>query len=662
VSAVEDWLAAERAIGDAGAVAEAAAALDPTSAALLRAMEALDAGDADAVEALATELRTDHPDIAAVLDVALAPRTGVDPALNRSAPETVELPLPDLLAVFAEARVGRPSRPSARLAEEAGYRPVLHAVFTLMTDDRSEVYANPFLRHLLPRADQLVLASRAQQMLGHTAVDRLRHFLGDLAIRLEPPRWPRVVETKTPGDVDWWARTRSPWTADHDATVDTLLEADEPTRLAAVGTILRRVARDLPHGRLANLSRPVRAAVSLVWKTEAPSALKAQLLSLQMRTDHFDPEVETSSVPLLLGVWGARDELSPRARAVVAEALLDAPRGELPDEALGEVAMAAMAQTPTSERAGELLLELAARLPPDVLIQGLEDAAADAHRQRHLAALHAASAGFAPISLRAIAPLLDRPGTAPDEVAVSQVLRTVTGTLSRREELPEGTEAAFATAMTALAAAGVSARPWGPVAAVPRWADAVSPRAREVALARTNPISLDPEETAASLCVLGAWGGDDALREGVRRLGRRLRQLEPPDAEDLALQTLGWVYAWNAEGGREATSGRLKPLSMYLLRKGGASAASASARLTPGVPATAGVLDWYLQEGQQVTRAGAWRRLLRGLLAVPPDLADDFRRLSDHADLSGANSLPAAAALLQQVLQDEVDRAAGSLP
>lgn len=654
---LDAWKHAESCVGDPDAIPAAAKTLAPKPAAILRAMEALDRGDTEQIRALADALRTEHADVAAVLDVAIAPRGGAEPSLWRDAPETVELPLPDLLEVFAAAREGLPVRPSPRLTEEAGYRPVLHAVFTLLTDDRSELYANPIVRTLMPRASELMLAARAQQMLGHTAEDRLRQWMGDLTLKLLPDRWPKITDERDPGDLDWWSRSRAPWTAHHDATVSELLAGPETTRQAALGTILRRVRRDLPHGRLGRMARPVRAAVSLAWCSEVPDELKVQLGVLQLRVDHFDPEVQTSPMPLLLSLWS--QSLEDAARVVVAEALLEAPRAELPAAVLAEASLRAVARTQTSEAAGEYLLDLCARLPPQRLIDGLAEHGAPPHRARHIAALHAASAGFATVALSAIPALLDRTRGGrpdPDEVAVHQIARTVTGTLSRREDLPAKAMDAVTETGASLALHRCSAVPWGPFVATPRWAEAITPRDRDVALKRVRASSTDPAELAASLLIAARWGDAEVMSSSIRSTGRRLRQMAPPDAEDLVLHALGWVYAWNGDEARSLTRTHLRPLSRFLLRKGGAPASAASARLPTTGPTLAGALDWYFFEAQDVTDAGAWRGLLRGMLAVPDDLRKSFVRLSNRADLSDARGLAAAVATLQDALQSIVDR------
>ena len=56
--------------------------------------------------------------------------------MRAEVPETQELPLRDLLPVVDVARTGVPARPSDRLALNAGYRPVLHALFRLCTEPR----------------------------------------------------------------------------------------------------------------------------------------------------------------------------------------------------------------------------------------------------------------------------------------------------------------------------------------------------------------------------------------------------------------------------------------------------------------------------------------------------------------------------------------------
>ena len=170
------WRRAEDAIGDARAVDDAAASLPPRLAAIVQAMEVLDGGDPALVASLASALAADHPDIAATLTLLLTPAIEVDIEALGAVEGTRELPYGDLLKALHVARTGRPAvATTARLALDAGYRPVLHAAYRLLSDDQTATFTNPLVHAFSPRADQLQVAARAVQITGHTARTRTAH-------------------------------------------------------------------------------------------------------------------------------------------------------------------------------------------------------------------------------------------------------------------------------------------------------------------------------------------------------------------------------------------------------------------------------------------------------------------------------------------------------
>jgi hypothetical protein len=642
------WRLAEATVGDPLAVEAATATLPPRLAALLRALEALDAGRPAEVRALAEATREHHPDIAATLDLLLTPASEVDREALRAVQVSEELPYGLLLDAAHVARTGRPAQDvSPQLEHAAGYRPALHAVFRLLTDDETETFTNPLVHAFSPRADQLQVAARAVQITGHTARTRLAQHFGGLAMQLSPERWPQLNDKAEDGDIEAWARGRPAWTDDHDAEVAQRLAGSPAARRSALGAILHRVGRDAPLGRLAGLARPVRAAFSLGWSLDPDSELIEVLAALQLRVDRFDPDQRSTSPALYVQLWRHAADWPIEERLRAAQAVVDHARTEaLPEELLDAVGLL-LARGPASAEAGDLLLELVSRRPPQEISDLLARHAAPQLRRVHLMGLHAASSGFLTHGLRAVSLLAAEP--SPDAEAIGQILRTFVGAVMRREAWPDELTAAVGTATQALAASTLPLSVWGPLLAHPTLANLAAGH-RDHLLGRADLDADDPRELAAALTLLGTWGEEAAQREAVRILGRKLRTMPDQTGSQLALGTLSWIFAWNSAAARTWTAGWLRPVSLFLLREGEVHAERAVRELPVTGPIVAGAVDWYLANSTTPTVSSAWRNRLRSLLSVPEDVADTFAQVTEQTDLTGAHGLAAAAARLQQAL------------
>jgi hypothetical protein len=676
------WRAAEAAIGR-----DVAAPPLPTPRlfALRDALDALDAGDAARVDAIATAAQRDHPDLAALLHTL----RGRLPAALDAVPETVELPLRDLLVALDAARAGQPATLSARLELAGGYRPVLHALTRLVSDDRADVFANPVLAAFSPRADQLQLAARAAQVTGTASRGRLLPYTTEDGLALHPDRWPDLEASRAPGDLAWWWATRIAWNADHDDTVARHLAALEgPDRAAtlpearrALGGLLFRLDRDVRLGRLAGLAPAARAAFSLAWalgdeagdgEPRDLSALREQLGLLQLRVERFDPEHPGLAPLLLVHLFRHRGHLPPYEAVHVARAVLREAGGAAPDEVRHEAATLLMARSPDSEEAGEVLFLHAVRLPPGPLLQRLEATGAEPLRRVHLAGIHAASGGWFPQALGAARRLAAE--ARPDAVAVTQILRTLAGALARQPEALTRLRPTLAEAWSALCATALPMGAWGPVVALPELADTVPDDARAALAAladRTLHAESAPADARVAAVLALAWlRGPDAARQALTLQGRALRRLDLANAARDALTQLAWAFTWNASAARAHVDGLLRPLSSLARQQGGAllpdalralaevGAAGAPTLGTP--PHLSGAIDWWLYAARAEADGPAFRQHLRSLLSVPSDLVPLLHEVAETADLTGVSSLPEAAQRLAQLMQARLDLQGGA--
>jgi hypothetical protein len=646
VTPLEAWRHAESTLGDADAVQ--ASTLPAPLGTVLRAMEALDAGDPAVIADLAAAVEVSDPLVASTLRLLLTSPEATPAAELRALTLSQELPYGDLLDALNVARTGRPAIPTDLLEECAGYRPALHAVFRLLTDDETATYTNPLVQAFSPRADQLQVAARAVQITGHTARSRLQHYFGELAMRLDADRWPELDQHVRSGDLVAWSQRRAPWTTVHDDEVAGLLAAGPAPLQRALGALLHRIGRDTVLGRLSGLARPTRAAFSLAWTLRVDPDLIEALGTLQLRVDRFDPEHTNHSPVVYVQLWRAAKTWPAEDRLLCAKAVLTQARREVLPSELFDAAGLLMARSPSSQEAGDLLLELATRRAPQDVAQILQSHDAPVTRRVHLMGLHAAAAGFHPQALQAVRRLAKEEVADPD--AIGQILRTTAGGLARREMWPEDLNTPLAETLETLAVDHIPLSVWGPLAAQPQLARLVTDTAVAQLVGRQDVHSATPVEVAASLVVAFVWGDEAGRRPIVRDLGRRLRSLDDASSADLALRTLGWLYAWNGVNSRQWTRAELRPITAFLHRQQGQPAEHAARSLPPTGPVVAGAVDWFLSTRPAPEVSLAWRLRVRNMLSVPEEAAETFAAVAEEADLAGTDGLASAAARLQEAL------------
>ncbi len=676
---VAAWRAAEAALGDPSAVEAAARTLPPRLGVLLRALETVDAGDPHAIADLARACRDDHPDVAALLDlldpagaaadVGAPSKAGADrpseaaptPPRWADVPETVELPFRDVLTAFSVARTGRPGPSAPRLDVAARYRPVLHAVHRLLVDDRDALFTNPVIAAFSPRADQLQMAGRAAQMLGHAGRSALAAHLGEaMSLHLDPARWPEL-EDRAPGDLGRWGRTRAPWVRDHDEAVAALLapagppggeraEADSLAPLHhALGAILRRVARDVPLGRLAGMARPVRAAFNLAWRLDPDSDLTRQIAALQLRLDRFDPEVRARSGQLLLALHAATPpRLRAAERAALARESLAEPHDVVSPAERKAAALALMAWG-EDEEAAEALLAHARQAPPAALISDLQAAGTPKPRLIALMGLHAASHGYAKPALGAVERL------ARDGIVgmLPPLTRALAAALNRADaDLPADVPDALAAAVDALSQVDAP-EAWLPWLSLPAVRARVDDRVRatlDAQLLGAREAPADAEDArgwAARLLAADALDGDAG--SVVRDLGRALRPMPETVADALVWRVLGHLTATAPARATELLHGAAAPLARRLARRDGAPARDALAALDVRGTILVGAVDALFRGGLDAP-PGPWRARLSEALDVAatadPAARAALQAATEHAQLDGARTLADAAGLV----------------
>lgn len=582
---------------------------------LLRALDALDRGSVESIDAL---LPGAPPDVAALLTLLRAPPDAPPPDWSQ-VPETFELPLQDLLALLDRARTGASAAPTARLDVASRYRPVLHALVRLCTDTRTDVYSNPVLAAFSRRVDQLQMVTRATQITGSVARTRLGVRVD--ALRLDPDRWPEITAERVQGDLRFWATTRIPWDDWHDGAVTRLLHEGEahegvaPSRREALGLLLDRLGRDLRAGRVTGSARPARAAFSLAWALDPASPLVTQLALLQLRTDRYDPEHPGRSPLLLLHLWRHRQHLSLPEQALAARALLQDGLGEATPDDVRAAALTAMSHDPDPDRAAEVLLQHAIGWRPDPLLRGVADAPTP--RRVQLAGMHAAAHRAWDPALAAIRRLArESPACVPSMLRVLQ---------------PGATEEGLQATWDALLTSAVPLGAWGPVLARDGLRAALRPD--HLAGLRALPASTPSDHAARVLLA------HPDVRAAVLDLGRHLRTL--PAADDAAIEVLGWWLTWDPASPLPAGGGR--PVAAMLLRQGGGPARAAGERVPRGAPWAPGAVAWWLSTGDPAADAPAWRDHLADLLVAPEGMAEALRDATHAADLRAARTIAEAA-------------------
>lgn len=645
------WQDAERQLGDPEAVETAASQLPDRYAWLLRIMEALDLGEPGPARLLADRAReAGHPDLGGLLEILTTPRDAgaeaADPILARVAAADGDaiagIPVVDLLRCLATARTGRPGTPGEELAGCAGAGPLLRAATMLLTDDRHDVYTSPLTASISLRADQLQMAARAVQITGTTRREHIQaHYDGQLALTLPHARWPALAHDIEDGDLTQWAHTRTPWTGAHDQTIFSLMSAPEEARRAFLGGILRRIARDLPLGRFAGITRPVRAAFSLACRIPGLEGLAIQIAVLQLRTDRVDPTFDGNAVVLLTQLWAKRQTFPGPIQLMLAESLTEASGLGADPADLLDALTTRLAHLP-STAAGAVLLASALRTPPQQLVASLESAGCPPQRLRHLMGMHAAASGFHAQALRAVPRLLEEPA---DPAAASQLMELILSGLHTPEGLAEALVEPFIAALDALAHPEISPSLWAGLAGRPAIQAVFTDTHRDAAIRAARQPTEGSRERAAALLVLGLLGAD-AARDAVREVGRELRSRPAADAADLALEVLAWLHAWDPTLARTGEAGA-KALTRFLMRSGGAPADAAAQRWQLTGQPLRGAVDWFLAQHRDGPPPPPWRFLIEQVLTPPQVVAHVYSAALAELDTAGCDSMTELVPALQ---------------
>ncbi len=615
---------------------------------LMAALQAAHRGDADELDRLADALQQAWPAYAQTLRGLLgdAPTEGL--------PNEPHLRLKDLMEAWKVTRTGRPGPWNQAFLAAAGARPFLHNAFRLLVDDQTEVFSNPVLAALSPRANDLQLLSRAAALTPHTAVAALQGHLGrPLRVDTDPADWPALHEQVTPGDLLAWRRTRAPWTSAHGQEIQSLLAGDDRKAMErALCLILQRVGRDVPLGRLTGLANPVRAAQALASRLLPATELPTQLAVLQVRTDHFDPEVQVPDAALTVHLWRHRAQFRPETVLEIGRRVVAMNHLQLPPDVIREATWHQMAHLADPIAAGDQLLESARGVHPQQAIDELKAAGASAGRMRHLMCLHAACVGYLKPAFGGIPHLANEPEAAR---ILSQVLRTAMAEAGRRGGLDDDAQAALTVAIEAMAAAGVASPAWAPLLGLPGVLDGMADDTREAILTVARQAGPTADAHAASIAMMARWGEPGDLKLQVRLLGRWLRSLHGAASTKAALDVIAWWFTWDPKMGRELVDGAGWPVVGFLARHE-ARAVNALIGELPFDPAPrAGLLDWWFHGGKALLPADVWRSRLLSLIKVPDWAQQMFEQLLPTVELREASSLAEAITTLQSMLQKQVD-------
>lgn len=624
--------------------------LSPKLSLLMKSMKALHAGDTAALEALASSCAETFPDLSKVLAVLLDPEDQhtVDELSN-----TDDLRLRDLTAAFCVARTGLPGPWNESLLRAAGLRPLLHSAFRLFITDATEVYTNPILEAISPRANELQMVSRAVQMTGYTALDALQTHLGrPLHLSLPAEQWPTVHTEPEPGDILHWSRTRAGWAEDHSQTLSPLLDPTTPKEGSAdeaatlLGAMLGRFARDIPLGRLTGLSGPVRAAESLAERFGSPT-LAEQLSCLRLHVEYFDPEFPTPERQMSLALWQASADLPGAYRWLAAKRVLDLPANAVEPEIFREALFFAMAHIPSAEDSGALLLEFAAGMHPGLLIGSLRDVGAEPFRLSYLASLHACGVGYLAQGLKGIPKMIE---VGFDAASIRQLFRAAAAATARRGSIDEAALPVLQLAYDALIGSSLGLSVWGPILANPQLQAKISPAHHQQLRQQLSAVADTPEDLAVGIVLATTLGEGPQASALVKQAGRMLRGLDEKAGTVAALDLIGRWFTWNPHAARQIIETQGKPLSKYLLRKSGAPLTVAMNERAHGGPLIAGILDWYLAFAQESVPSQPFRDHLQSTLSVPEEYRGLFNAAVQTVDLRQARSFPQVITHLQQAV------------
>lgn len=573
-----------------------------------RVLHALQAGRMSDVHACKDTIPASFRDLHTVLRVCTeGPFCSVDL-------DPQDLPVAErLLTAFANAVSGREWR-DPELWKLAGYRPALLAAATLLTDERSAVYANPILDDTFPRASELQQLARAVQLLGTVPV-----ALGRALQRVRLPRTPTPHCAPVFHD---WAHSQDAWDTPHEEALRGLTsDTERHAVMVAVGSRLRR---DVGMGRIHGLTRPSLVAWHLARHLGDERRIHvfgrlALGLSRHDRSVACPHDVTTAWL-----YTHAAEQVSPPplawSRQLAASTHPDLPQGLILDALATEILRL------PDELAGRRLLSRGLSFPPSAWITCLKEKGISKPRLKGLMALHAAACGQWRVAMMAIEPLLQ----AGHTTVVKQLLNVLA--LAQRDgtlvAIPEDVPAVLRRHCR-------DPEVW--------WAwfgeeDAVACADAAERDVLAEVVDAAPTEPAhfASLLRLTL-----ALRRPVgpllRRVARGLRRRSTEESEAWALAAISEFYADTPPDGALASA--LWPLERFLDRPG-----SALHRLAHHASAFEGAVllgatKWWLRQSKAHATRDAWTPVLARLFAVPQTLTSAFEHLIASLDFRTLRTL-----------------------
>ncbi len=555
----EAWCQAEDSIGQEQEVEWAGRRLPANQVLLLRAMDVLQRGRRDEVEALRQETaEAGAHELARMLMVLLSPPTELNPTeLRKKAKEDglgadMDLPYLDLLRMLTVWRLPdtRP-KPPPKLTKAAAVtagRPALRAaVHGLKGPSLHAPHGTGAFRQRFPRAHQLAEALRYAQLEESTRSPWRRPRRPSLE-RFPPDSWPDLHGSSWERILSCWMDEPSRSTGDYEvmAALEALAARSDQERGAWLHRLLRAVTREIEAGRPDTAGRLTRVASEIAADLRPNSRLDSQLDELAQRLGRLasraSDDMETARPQLL---WDRAHELRDDERLALARTLFDSldwRRGRLPDELRRSVARCLALRSPSFERRLQVARDHGELLDPDELLAGWSDDLPTLQREHLLGLVHARRR-TPPAALRSVLELagMER-GFAPSvdvlQACVERAPR-LEGRVVRRglERLAGRWAGRDPQPLPLISILELVQDRWGK-ATRKRWARSLRP----ALLASSRGAPTDHRERAA-LVVTGLAGGDKGAADRVLRgWARRLARAEDPDqANATVLVTLAWL-------------------------------------------------------------------------------------------------------------------------
>lgn len=623
----EQWLRAEAATLSGQPESPAIlASLPPSLAWLAKALVAIDAGHIDAITALRQEAHdAQQYDVCALLSALC----GQLPDPSSSTPPNGLLS--ELLNILV-ARIQKLPEPipSQTLQEASELRPALRATLKVLSAVEGlpgKLTKDAVLENMLPRAEQVRVASTILIQHGTINPETLVKAFGRALIDLTPSRWPDLYPG--PEALLLWAADVRPWTSQQQLALKSLVRADEPTRRSVLGALLARINRDLSAGRVAGLQDPTWAAEGLSSTLPDCEALGEQLYTLRLRLQWVEDDAPPE---LLAALWVQHNALTKDERLTLARALMETPPENVPQSVIVGCQLFLLAQTPDDDEAAAMLEMGASQAQRSVLSQGLDRMGASPARRTHLLGLHAALNADIPFALASVTALAQEDLGEP---AGMVLLRTLSRIPHQKPPHPMLAPEIAPLLLETLEA--LSERPhlrfsldhWPFVLVHLRALLGSVPESfHALILNNLGPVpsssSPDPRLCAARLLALWVLSPGEASREWMRELGRTLRDLQPESlANDLAFQTIAWFLFWADPTDRDALQALLLPLTRFVLRAGPATAAATASRAALlGEPQTRGGVQWFFWNRDALGDDPRWIDLCCKVVAVPDAFAE----------------------------------------